>query len=145
MTGATPQSGQLKDPVAGLGDRADGGLLERLADLIAIGDHLTDLAFDVPTSESIQAPVSERGDISLDGGSSDPGDFGRLLACDSTVQQPKDEHFFPNSRVGMRDPFFIDDKLLLFGSMDAKPSHDACPCVARRDQSTPLRKSHTPA
>jgi len=105
----------LKDPVARFGDRADGRLLERLADQVAIGDQFTDLAFDVPTPETVQAPVSECGHVPLDGGSSDTGDFRGFLASDATVQHPKDQHFFPNPWVRMRCPFLIHDGLLLLG------------------------------
>ena len=115
MTGTTPQSGQLKDPVACFGNRADGALLERLADQVAKGGQLTDLAFDVPTPEPVQAPVSECGHVPLDGGSPDPGDLRGFLARDTTVQHPKDQHFFPNPWVRMRCPFLIHDGLLLLG------------------------------
>jgi hypothetical protein len=125
LTGTTPQSGQLKDPVARLGDRADGARLERRADQVAIGSQLTDLAFDAPTAEPIQAPVSECGHVPLDGGSSDSGDFSSFLARDTAVQHPKDQHFFPNPWVGMRGPFLIHDRLLLLGQLHAKPSHGA--------------------
>ncbi len=89
MAGPTPQPGQLKDTVGRFGDRADGGLLERLADQIAEGGQFTHLAFDVPTTEPVQAPVSECGHIALDGSQSDPGDFGGFLTLESTVQQQR--------------------------------------------------------
>ena len=117
MTGTAPQSGQLRDPVARFGDRADGARRERLADQVAKGGQFTHLAFDVPTPEPVQAPVSECGHVPWDGGSSDPGDFGRFLARNPTVQQPKDQHFFPNPRVGMRGPFLIHEGLLLLGQL----------------------------
>jgi hypothetical protein len=135
LAGTTPQSGQLRDPVARFGDRADGGLLERLVNEVAIGGQFTHLAFDVPTPEPVQAPVSECGHIPLDGSPSDPGDFGGFLTCESTVQQPKDQHFLPNPRMGMRGPFLIHEGLLLRGQLHAKPSHNAPCCVPTRGES----------
>jgi hypothetical protein len=86
LAGTTPQSGQLKDPLARLGHRADGSRLERLKDQVAIGGQFTHLAFEVPASQLVQAAVAECGDVALDGSPSDPGDFGRLLTRESTVQ-----------------------------------------------------------
>ena len=109
-----------------------GALLERLADQVAIGGQFAHRALDVPLPQAVQAPVSERGDVPLDGGSSDPGDLGRLLARQSAVQQPEDQHLFADPRVGMGGPLLIDDPLLLFGQLHAKPSHGAPHCMQPR-------------
>jgi hypothetical protein len=138
LTGTTPQSGPLKDPVARFGYRTDGALLERLADQVARGGQFTDLAFDVPTPEPVQAPVSKCGHVPLDGGPSDTGDFRGFLARDSTVQHPKDQHFFPNPRMRMRRPLLIDNGLPLLVQLHAKPSHGVSLWVVTRAKSTSL-------
>ena len=133
---AAPQTGQLVEAFAGFGDGADGAFLERLADQVAIGGQFAHRPLDVPLPQPVQAPVSERGDVALDGGSSDPGDLGRFLARQSAVQQPEDQHLFADPRVGMGGPLLIDDPLLLFGQLHAKPSHGAPLCI--RSQSRRL-------
>ena len=138
MTGTTPQSGQLKNPVARFGNRAGGALLERRADQVAIGGQFAHLAFDIPTPEPVQAPVSKCGHVPLDGGSSDTGDLRGFLARDTTVQHPKDQHFFPNPWVRMSRPLLIHDGLLLLGQPHAKPSHGGSLCVATQAELTSL-------
>jgi hypothetical protein len=117
------------EAIACFGDGADGGLLERRADQVAIGGHLTDRPFDVPASEPIQAAVAERGHISLDRGPPDAGDLGGVLPREAAVQQPENEHLFPDPRVGMGRPLLVDDGLLLRGQLDAKPCHEKPPGI----------------
>ena len=128
---AAPQAGQLIQAFAGLGDRADGGLVERLSNQVPICGQFAHRALDVPLPQAVQAPVAECGEVALDGGSSDPGDLGRFLARQSAVQQPEDQHLFADSGVGMGGPLLIDDPLLLFGQLHAEPSHGAPHCMQR--------------
>ena len=57
--------------------------------------------FHVSLPQAVQAPVSERGEVALDGGASDPGDFGGFLPRQSEVQRPEDQHLFADPGVGM--------------------------------------------
>ena len=89
LAGTASQSGQLKNPFARLGYGVDGLFLEGFANQLAIGRHFALRAIGVPSSQTVQPAVTKRGHIPLDGGSSNPDDLGRLLACDSVVQQAK--------------------------------------------------------
>jgi hypothetical protein len=54
----------------------------------------------VPSSQTVQPAVAIRGHIPLDGRPSDPDDLGRLLACDSGVQQANHKHPFTGGTKG---------------------------------------------
>src|SRR6516162_7856539 len=60
---AATQPCQLKDALRGLGHGADGLLLERLANQIAIAGHLADRAIGLPTPQAFQAIFSEGGHV----------------------------------------------------------------------------------
>src|SRR5437868_3422786 len=55
LAGAAPESGQLKDPVAGLGDGVDRSILEGLSDQLAIAGHLALGTIVVARPETFQA------------------------------------------------------------------------------------------
>ena len=110
---------------------------------VARGGHLALGAIGVPSPQPVQPSVAKRGDVPLDGGPPDPDDLGRLLACDPVVQQPKHEHPFTNTLVGMRGPFFVDDVLLFLGQLHAKPSHGVRPGVASRSPPTSVQTTST--
>jgi hypothetical protein len=129
VAGTTPQFGQLKNAFARLGYGTDGLLLEGLADQLAISSHFTDRAVDVPLPQSVQASLSKCGYIPLDSGPTDADNLGDVLPRKPLMQQPKHEHLFPNSLVGMKGPLFVNDALLLLAQLHAKPSHGAPPCV----------------
>jgi hypothetical protein len=143
LAGTASQSGHLKDPFARLGHGVDGLLLERLANQRAIGCHFARGAMGVPSSQTVQPSLAKRGHRPLDGRPSDPNDLGRLLACDSVVQQANYEHPFTNALVGMRGTLFVDDALLFLSQPHAKPSHGVRPCVASRSRSTSLQATTT--
>src|SRR4051812_7931274 len=113
LAGTTSQSGQLKDPFTGLGDGADGLFLEGLANQLAISGHLALRAIRVPPPQAIQATLSKRGHVSLNGGPTDADDLSRVLPRGPMVQQPDHEHFLTDTRVWMSGPFLVDDSLLL--------------------------------
>src|SRR4051812_23132300 len=71
LAGTTPQSGQLKDPFAGLGDGADRLVLEGLANQLAIFGHLAPRAIGDPPPQAIQATLSKRRHVALHGGPTD--------------------------------------------------------------------------
>ena len=122
---AAPQSGQLVEAFAGFGYGTDGAFLERRANPVPIGGQFAHWPRDVPLSQPVQAPVSERGEVALDGGSSDPSNLGGFLTRQSAVQRPEHQHLFADPGVGMEDPLLIDDPLLLVGQLHMKPSHGA--------------------
>src|SRR5271170_7857919 len=68
LAGAAPQSGQLKDAVAGLGDGVDRLLLEGRANEVAIGGHLALGTMGVARPETFQAPQTKGDDVAMDGG-----------------------------------------------------------------------------
>ncbi len=134
LAGATSQPGELKDAFAGLGDGADGLLLEGLANQLAISSHLALRAIRVPPPQAIQATLPKRGHVSLNGGPTDASDLGRVLPRGPIVQQPEHEHFLTDAWIGMSRPFLVDDSLLLLGQTNAKPSHSAPPCNPTRSR-----------
>src|SRR3954452_17603410 len=142
LAGTASQPGQLKDAFTRFGHGASGLLLEGLADQVAISGHFAHWAIGIPLPQAIQIPLSKRGHVPLDGGSTGSDDLGRVLALDPVVQQPKDQHLFPDPRVGMRAPFLVNDSLLLLGQPYAKPSHGEPPCVRTRSRRTSLLASH---
>ena len=127
--GPAAQPGQLKDAFARLGDGRGWLLLEGGADQLAIGGHLAHRATEIPLPQAVQAPLPKRGHVSLDGGPTDSDSLGRMLTREPGVQQPKHEHLFANSEVGMTAPFLVDDALLFLGQPHAKPGHGVPPCV----------------
>jgi hypothetical protein len=114
---------------AGVGSGANGALLERLANPVARSGQFAHRALDVPPPQAVPVPVSERGEVALDGGPSDPGDRSGLVACQARGQQPEDQHLLADPWVGMGGPLLMNDPLLLFGQLHAKPSQGAPLCI----------------
>ena len=86
LAGAAPQSGQLEDAVAGLGDGVDRSLLEGLTDQLAIGGHLALGTMVVARPEAFQAPRAKGGDVPMDGGPTDADDLGRFFPLGPAMQ-----------------------------------------------------------
>jgi hypothetical protein len=97
----------------------------------------------VPLPQAVQASLSERRHVPLDGGPTNADDLSGLLTRHPLVQQSNDEHLFADSWVGMGGAFLVDDALLLGGQMYPKPSHGAPPCVPKQDfEERPCCGSH---
>src|SRR5208337_1010154 len=75
---------------------------------------------EIPLPQAVQAPLPKRGHVPLDGGPTDSDSLGRLLTREPGVQQPKHEHLFADTEVGMTAPFLVDDALLFLGQPHAK-------------------------
>ena len=127
---ATDASQRL-DSVARLGNRADRLVLERCPDDIAECDQLAHWPSHIRAPKPIQSTSPIGIQIPLHRGPRYLNDFRRLLTGQAAMEEPDRPHLVTNWETGVARPLLIDNPLLVFGELYAKPRHDPPPCGAR--------------